>query len=73
MALHDDGGCGQALLYLNDPATGHFQAALAVSDDATDASTVLRLFLLAPGGVLVTIKQRFIRHIERVFLLTGGN
>jgi hypothetical protein len=27
-------------------------------------------FALAPRGLLVTIKQRFIRHIERVFLLT---
>lgn len=52
-AIYDIGGCGQALLYLNDPASGHFQATLAVSDAATGTSTVLRLFLLAPGGALL--------------------
>ena len=53
VALHNNDGCGQALLYLNDPASGHFQASLAVSDAATASSTVLRLFLLAPGGALL--------------------
>jgi hypothetical protein len=52
-AIFDLGGCGQALLYLNDPASGKFQASLAVSDAATGTSTVLRLFLLAPGGALL--------------------
>jgi hypothetical protein len=52
-AIYDLDGCGQALLYLNDPASGHFRATLAVPDTATGASTVLRLFVLAPGGALL--------------------
>ena len=52
-AIFDLGGCGQALLYLNAPANGAFRASLAVSDTATGTSTVLRLFLLAPGGTLL--------------------
>jgi hypothetical protein len=52
-ALDDVTGCGQAVLYLNGPASGHFQASLAVADTATGASTVLRMFLLAPGGGLL--------------------
>jgi hypothetical protein len=52
-AIYNLDGCGQALLYLNDPASGHFRATLSVADTATGASTVLRLFVLAPGGALL--------------------
>ncbi len=52
-AIQDIGGCGQALLYLNDPASGHFQATFAISDTASGTSSMLRLFLLASGGLLL--------------------
>ena len=52
-AILDIDGCSQALLYLNAPARGHFLASFAVSDDATGASSVLRIFLIGPGGVLL--------------------
>ncbi len=52
-AIRDVGGCGQAVLYLNDSASGHFQATFAVSDAAAGTSSVLRLFLLASGGFLL--------------------
>jgi len=41
------------LLYLNAPARGHFRASFAVSDAATGASSVLRLFLIGVGGILL--------------------
>ena len=52
-AILDIDGCGQALLYLNAPTRGHFRASFAVSDAATGVSSVLRLFLIGPGGVLL--------------------
>jgi hypothetical protein len=52
-AIQASGGCGQAVLYLNAPASGHFQAAFAVADAASGSSSVLRLFLLASGGFLL--------------------
>lgn len=41
------------MLYLNAPARGHFRASFAVSDAATGASSVLRLFLIGVGGILL--------------------
>ncbi len=52
-AIQDIGGCGQAVLYLNAPPSGHFQAAFAVADTASSPSSVLRLFLLGSGGFLL--------------------
>ncbi|HWE61899.1 MAG TPA: hypothetical protein VHB98_09315 [Chloroflexota bacterium] len=49
-AIHNVDGCGQALLYLNAPASGHFQATFAVADAATGTTAGLRLFLLGAGG-----------------------
>ena len=52
-AILDRSGCGQALLYLDAHERGHFLASFAVSDAATGASSVLRLFLIGAGGVLL--------------------
>jgi len=44
-------GCGQAQIVLNAPASGHFQASVAVPDDAPAGSQAgLQLLVLGPGG-----------------------
>ncbi|HWE60921.1 MAG TPA: hypothetical protein VHB98_04350 [Chloroflexota bacterium] len=53
-AMQNLDGCGQALLFLNTPAAGHFQATFAVSDAASAGSTGdLQLFVLGPGGFAI--------------------
>ncbi len=74
-AIGNVGGCGQSVLYLNDPASGHFQASFAVSDAASGTSAVLRLFLLASGGFLlrtmdVKATKGAAAHVD--FDLSGG-
>ncbi|MGH2410362.1 MAG: hypothetical protein ACRDGS_08360, partial [Chloroflexota bacterium] len=53
-------GCGQAQILLNTPASGHFQASVAVPDNAPAGSTVgLQLLVLGPGGF--NIHHTFVR------------
>ena len=50
-ALNNVGDCGQALLFLNAPASGHFLGTFAVSDsELAGTKGGVRIFVLGAGG-----------------------